>query len=81
MAHTKAAGKARQGTPRKGRRLGLKVAGGSLVKKGSIVLRQAGSSFRTGSGVKTGRDFTIYALKDGVVTFRTLKSRKIVEVL
>lgn len=81
MAHTKAAGKARQGTPRKGRRLGIKAFGGQVVKAGNIVLRQRGSSFHPGLGTKMGRDYTIFSLKDGKVSFRTLKGRQLVEVV
>ena len=81
MAHVKSSGRARQGTPRKGRRLGIKVSGGQSVKTGQIILRQAGSSFRVGLGTNAGRDFTIFALKDGVVNFRTLKGKKLVEVI
>ncbi len=81
MAHTKTAGRARQGTPRKGRRLGLKMTSGQKVKTGQIILRQRGSSFHIGKGTKSGRDFTILALKDGLVGFRNLKGKKIVEVI
>jgi len=81
MAHTKAAGKARQGTPRKGRRLGIKAFGGQVIKAGNIILRQRGSSFHPGLGTKMGRDYTIFSLKDGKVNFRTLRGRKLVEVV
>jgi len=81
MAHTKAAGKARQGTPRKGKRLGIKAFGGQVVRAGNIVLRQRGSSFHPGLGTKMGKDYTIFSLKDGKVNFRTLKGRKLVEVV
>jgi large subunit ribosomal protein L27 len=81
MAHVKASGRARQGTPRKGRRLGLKIAGGQTVKTGQIILRQIGSSFHHGIGTKRGRDFTIYATKDGKVSFRTIEGKKVVEVI
>lgn len=81
MAHTKAAGRARQATPRVGKRLGIKVYGGQLVKVGQIVVRQRGSGFHPAAGTKMGRDFTIFALKDGKVNFRKLNGKKIVEVL
>jgi len=81
MAHTKTTGRARQGTPRKGRRLGIKISGGQAIKNGQIVLKQRGSSFHGGLGTKVGRDFTIFAIKNGVVNFRDLKGRKIVEVV
>lgn len=81
MAHTKTAGRARQGTPRKGRRLGIKISDGSKIKSGEIILRQGGSSFHEGAGTKKGKDFTVYAMKNGLVNFKTLKGKKIVEVI
>lgn len=81
MAHTKSAGRARQGTPRKGNRLGVKVFGGQAVAAGDIIVRQRGSTFHPAQGTKMGRDFTIFSLKDGKVNFRVLKGRKLVEVL
>lgn len=81
MAHTKSTGRAGQGTPRKGRRLGLKASGGEAVISGNIVLRQIGSTFHSGKGTKMSKDFTIFAIKDGKVNFKVLKSRKIVEVI
>jgi large subunit ribosomal protein L27 len=81
MSTTKSAGRARQGTPRKGRRLGVKIFGNQSIKKGAIILRQKGSTVHSGKGTKMGRDFTIFALDEGKVIFRTLKSRKIVEVM
>jgi len=81
MSTTKAAGRARQGTPRKGRRLGLKLSDGQTVKAGQIILRQIGSSFRSSKGTKLAKDFTIYSLKNGRVSFKTFKGRKNVEVI
>lgn len=81
MATTKAAGRARQGTPRKGRRLGLKLSCGQKVKAGQIILRQIGSSFHSSKGTKTAKDFSIFSLKDGKVNFKTERGRKIVEVV
>jgi large subunit ribosomal protein L27 len=80
MAHTKSAGRARQGTPRVGKRLGVKIFGGQAVRTGEIILRQRGSTFHPAQGVKMGRDFTLFALKDGKVNFRSLNGKKIVEV-
>lgn len=81
MAHTKTTGRARQGTPRKGRRLGIKIYAGQLVKKGEIIIRQAGSSFFPGLGAKMGRDFTIFSVSEGKINFRRLQNKKIVEVI
>lgn len=81
MAHTKTAGRARQGTPRKGRRLGVKISDGQSAKAGQIIVRQPGSTVHSGAGTKTGRDFTIYSLKDGVVNFKVQRGKKIAEVI
>ncbi len=81
MAHVKAGGRARQGTPRKGRRLGLKVSGSQPVEAGKIIVRQRGSTLRPGTGVRMGRDYTLFAIKNGRVNFRTLRGKKIVEVI
>lgn len=81
MAHVKAGGKARQGTPRKGKRLGVKVFGSQTVKNGNILLKQRGSSVFPGEGTKMGRDFTIFAIKDGKVNFKDLSGKKIVEII
>jgi large subunit ribosomal protein L27 len=81
MAHVKAGGRARQGTPRKGRRLGIKAFGDRPVEAGNIVVRQRGSTFLPGAGVGMGRDFTLFALRSGRVNFRTLRGKKMVEVI
>lgn len=82
MSTKKAAGgRANQGTPRKGRRLGLKFSGNQEIKAGQIIVRQAGSTYHKGKGTKMGRDFTLFALKDGSVHFRDLKGKKIVEIV
>jgi len=81
VAHVKAGGKARQHSQRPGKRLGVKLFGGQVVKAGSIIIRQRGAEFHPGNGTKIGKDFTIYALIDGAIHFKTLKNRQYVEVL
>lgn len=82
MAKTKAGGsKASQQTPRRGKRRGVKVFGGQTIKKGSIVLRQKGAKFHPGEGVSMGRDFTLFALRDGMVEFGKKLGKKIVSVV
>lgn len=81
MAHVKSSGRARQGTPRKGRRLGIKIFGGQPVKTGQIILRQIGSSFHKGEGTKRGKDFTIFAMRDGNVFFKTQNKKRVVQVV
>ena len=81
MAKTKSGGKTRQQPPRPGKRLGLKVSGGQKVKAGNILVRQRGSKFWPGKNVGMGRDFTLYALKDGVVSFIERKGKKYLNIL
>lgn len=82
MSTKKAAGgRAGQGTPRKGRRLGIKLSDGQLVKTGQIIVKQAGSSFHNGQGVKKGRDYTLFSLRAGKVNFKVSKGKRIVEVI
>lgn len=76
MAKTKAGGKTRQHPPRAGKRLGLKISGGQKVKAGNILIRQRGTKFHPGEGVGIGRDFTLYAIRDGIVKFVQKKGRK-----
>ena len=76
MAHKKAGGKVRQGKRTAGKRLGLKISGGSKVKTGQIILRQRGSNVKPGEGVGVGRDFTVFAKRSGVVKFGYVNKRK-----
>ena len=69
MAHTKAGGSTRQKGNRRGKRLGVKLFGGQKVKTGNIIIRQKGTKFHPGVGVKLGNDFTLYALRDGIIEF------------
>lgn len=76
MAHVKqGSSKARQGGNVSGKRLGVKVSGGSAVKVGQIIVRQRGRTFLSGKNTGMGKDFTIFALKKGVVAF-SQKTRK-----
>lgn len=69
MSTSKSGGRASQGTPRKGNRLGIKKSGGQTVKTGQILIRQRGSHFHPSEGTSMGRDFTIFAMKDGITEF------------
>lgn len=80
MAHTKAGGSTRQQGNRGGKRLGVKVFGGQKVISGNIIVRQKGSKFHPGTGVKMGRDFTLYAITNGTLEFITRLGRKFVTV-
>ena len=69
MAHKKGGGTSRNGRDSAGKRLGVKAFAGESVSAGSIIVRQRGTKFHTGSNVGIGRDHTIYALVDGQVRF------------
>jgi large subunit ribosomal protein L27 len=81
MAHKKAGGSSRNGRDSAGKRLGVKRFGNQLVKAGSILVRQRGTSIHPGNNVGVGRDYTLFAKIDGIVTFERLgKSRKQISV-
>ena len=69
MAHTKGQGSTKNGRDSNAQRLGVKAYGGQFVTAGSIIIRQRGTRFKPGLYVGRGRDDTLFALKDGVVTF------------
>jgi large subunit ribosomal protein L27 len=83
MAHkTAAAAKARQGGNVSGKRLGVKVFGGGVVKIGQIIVRQRGRTFLPGNNVRLGKDFTLYSVAVGLVEFvNVTKKRKKINVL
>ncbi|MEX0802471.1 MAG: 50S ribosomal protein L27 [Candidatus Binatia bacterium] len=82
MAHKKAGGSSRNGRDSKGQRRGVKVFGGETVRAGNIIMRQLGTRIHPGRNVGMGRDYTLFALIDGVVNFDRLdRSRKRVNVL
>lgn len=81
MAHKKGQGSSRNGRDSEGRRLGIKKFGGQYVLAGNIIVRQRGTKFHPGENVGLGKDHTIFATADGVVSFRTSKGdRKYVSV-
>jgi large subunit ribosomal protein L27 len=69
MAHKKGQGSVRNGRDSVSKRLGVKAYGGEFVTAGSIIVRQRGTKFEAGLNVGTGRDWTLFALKDGKVSF------------
>lgn len=80
MAHTKSQGAVAGNRDSIAKRLGVKLFGGQKAKLGNILVRQKGTKIFPGSGVSMGRDFTLFAVKEGVVHFRNLRGRKIIEV-
>ena len=73
MAHKKGTGSTRNGRDSNSKRLGVKAYGGETVTAGSILIRQRGTSVLPGLNVGQGKDDTLFALTDGVVTFETIK--------
>lgn len=81
MAHTKSGGQTKGNRDSVAKRLGVKLYGGQKAINGNIIVRQKGTKFHPGIGVDMGRDFTIYALQEGTVKFRTYKGKKVVDVV
>ena len=77
MAHKKAGGSTRNGRDSHGKRLGIKKFGGQTVRAGNILVRQRGSSFHPGAHVGQGRDYTLFALIDGIVEFKQGKRQTV----
>jgi large subunit ribosomal protein L27 len=69
MAHKKGGGSSRNGRDSSSQKRGVKVYAGTPVRAGNILVRQVGSSIHAGKGVGTGKDFTLFALVDGVVKY------------
>ena len=80
MAHKKGQGSTRNGRDSQGQRRGIKVYSGQTVKAGSILVRQLGTPVRPGRGVGMGRDYTLFALKDGVVRYSRSRAQRFVAV-
>jgi large subunit ribosomal protein L27 len=69
MAHKKAGGSSKNGRDSNGQRRGIKRFSGQHVKAGNIIVRQLGTRIHPGTNVGVGKDYTLFALIDGVVTF------------
>ncbi len=69
MAHKKGQSSTRNNRDSNPKFLGIKAYGGEVVRAGNIIVRQRGTKFRPGKNVGTGRDYTLFALKDGTVAF------------
>ena len=80
MAHKKGAGSTKNGRDSNAKMLGVKIFGNQPAKAGSIIIRQRGLTFKPGKDVNVGQDYTLYALKDGIVQFESDKSRKYVSI-
>ncbi len=83
MSHVKASGKVSQHSQgkRKGKRLGVKKFGGQTAQVGQIIIRQKGMTYKPGKGVSMGKDFTIFAMAEGKVSFSKKHGKTIVNVV
>ncbi|MFT3847080.1 MAG: 50S ribosomal protein L27 [Lacibacter sp.] len=76
MAHKKGEGSVKNGRDSQSKRLGVKIYGGQPAAAGNIIIRQRGTVYHPGKNVGVGKDYTIFALTDGVVEFRKGKDNK-----
>ena len=81
MSTHKAGGKASQHVSPAGKRLGVKKFGGEKVVKGQILVRQRGTTFAKGTGVKEGRDHSLYSVMNGVALFSKKMGKKVISVV
>ena len=82
MAHKKGVGSSKNGRESASKRLGVKIWGGQVCKAGNIIVRQRGTVHYPGENMGMGSDHTLFALVDGVVTFKKgLKNRSFVSVI
>ena len=77
MAHKKGQGSSRNGRDSPGQHRGIKIYGGEAVVPGNILVRQVGTRVHAGRNVEMGRDFTIYAVNDGFVTYKKGKGDRV----
>ena len=80
FAHKKGGGSTKNGRDSQAKRLGVKAYAGQVVTAGSIIVRQRGTKIYPGANVGLGKDYTLFALKDGKVSFGESKGKKIVSV-
>ncbi|HYJ38857.1 MAG TPA: 50S ribosomal protein L27 [Chitinophagaceae bacterium] len=76
MAHKKGEGSVKNGRDSQSKRLGVKIFGGQPAIAGNILVRQRGTEYHPGKNVGVGRDFTLFALTDGVVEFKKRRNDK-----
>ena len=81
MAHKKGTGRTKNGRESNSQRLGVKVYGNQPVKAGGIVVRQRGLTFKPGKDIGVGKDYTLFALTDGVVEFQKDGKQKLVNII
>ncbi len=80
MSHKKGQGSSRNGRDSNGQRRGMKIFGGQTVKAGNILMRQCGTKIHPGKNVGLGRDYTLFALIDGVVGYAKSRGRTVAHI-
>lgn len=80
MAHKKGQGSSRNGRDSNAQRRGVKVFGGQQVRAGSILVRQVGTRVHPGPHVGVGKDYTLFALRDGTVRYDRSKGRVVARI-
>ncbi|MBU1071006.1 bL27 family ribosomal protein [Patescibacteria group bacterium] len=83
MSHVKSGGATTQHSQKKrrGKSLGVKLFGGQAVKTGQIIARQRGAQFHAGKNTRLAKDFTLFAMQDGLVKFKKHHGRNYVDVI
>ncbi|MGN0748393.1 MAG: 50S ribosomal protein L27 [Christensenellales bacterium] len=81
FAHKKGGGSTKNGRDSNSKRLGVKASDGQFVLAGSIIIRQRGTKVYPGTNVGLGKDYTLFALKDGKVKFSKSGSKKLVSII
>ena len=76
MAHKKGVGSSKNGRESESKRLGVKIFGGQAARAGNIIVRQRGTVHNAGENVYQGKDHTLHAMVDGIVTFSKKKDNK-----
>ena len=76
MAHKKGVGSSENGRDSHSKRLGVKLFGGEAVRAGNILVRQRGTKYHPGNNVGQGRDFTLFALTDGKVEYKSARKNR-----
>lgn len=80
MAHKKGEGSVKNGRDSHSKRLGVKIYGGQPAISGNIIVRQRGTVYHPGENVGIGKDFTLFALKDGIVEYRKTRNKTTISV-
>ncbi len=81
MAHTKAQGAVRGNRDSIAKRLGVKLYAGEIAAPGNIIIRQKGTKFFPGDGGEMGKDFDLFAVDSGVVSFKHESGKKVVKIM